>query len=156
MTPVQAGVAPGVWPATGWFAVPDASLAALYDVMLTGQITVGVHDIGAGDQYFDFTQGLAVDVIEIPIQPPVDSSGGASGCFRVPPARPVGMAGAAQILGALTRTLISRPAMGRRCLYALMVEMFDEYPGGREEVRLRRIDGRGRGRGQGARDSEHI
>ena len=127
MAPVQAGVAPGVWPVTGWFAVPDASLAALYDVMLTGTITVGVHDVGAGDQYFDFTQGLAVDVIDIPIQPPV-----------IPPEEPPDVFGSLLLdlwvwrelhrFSALTQDLNFPPGYGKALLYALMVEMFSEYP----------------------------
>jgi len=69
MTPVQVGADPGIWPVTGWFSVPDIYLAALYNEMLTGLLKIGVHDISAGDQYYDFTIGLPEDPPNIPIIP---------------------------------------------------------------------------------------
>ena len=54
---------------TGWFTVPTPALAALWAVVLTGTIQIGVHDVTPGDQYYDFMQGLASDVQNIPLLP---------------------------------------------------------------------------------------
>ena len=55
---------------TGWFRVPPASLFDLYQALLSGVLRVGIYDISPGDQFFDFTLGLAGDVIDIPITAP--------------------------------------------------------------------------------------
>jgi hypothetical protein len=52
---------------TGWFRVPPASLFDFYQALLSGVVSVGIYDISPGDQFFDFTLGLAEDVIDIPI-----------------------------------------------------------------------------------------
>jgi hypothetical protein len=54
---------------TGWFPVPPASLFNFYQALLSGVLRVGLYDISPGDQYFDFTLGLAEDVVDIPITP---------------------------------------------------------------------------------------
>lgn len=56
---------------TGWFKVPPAHLNDLYQALLSGVLQIGVFDISPGDQYYDFTRGLAEDVIDIPIAPPI-------------------------------------------------------------------------------------
>jgi hypothetical protein len=58
------------FPTTGWFSVPLNQLRAFYDVMLTGVLKIGVHDETPGDQYYDFRQGLAEDVLNIPFVEP--------------------------------------------------------------------------------------
>ena len=74
MTPVQAGQSPGVWPATGWFAVGGGDLSKLYAVLASGAIRVGINDaLSPGDQYYDFTLGLAADVVTIPFETPQHS-----------------------------------------------------------------------------------
>jgi hypothetical protein len=55
---------------TGWFKVPPASLFDMYQALLSGVLRVGIYDISPGDQFFDFTLGLAADVIDIPITTP--------------------------------------------------------------------------------------
>lgn len=70
MTPVQSGVANGIWPCTGWMQVPDSLLPDLFAVISTGAIQVGTDDLTPGDQYWDFTQGLGVDLINIPFEVP--------------------------------------------------------------------------------------
>jgi len=55
---------------TGWFRVPPDHLFDLYQALLSGVVQVGIYDISPGDQFFDFTLGLAEDVIDIPIIPP--------------------------------------------------------------------------------------
>ncbi len=61
---------------TGWFRVPPASLFDFYQALLSGVLRVGIYDISPGDQFFDFTLGLAADVIDIPITtPPPDPPG---------------------------------------------------------------------------------
>lgn len=54
---------------TGWFSVPVDQLATFYARLLTGSIVIGVHDITPGDQFYDFMQGLASDVQNIPLVP---------------------------------------------------------------------------------------
>lgn len=118
MTPVQAGQPDGVWPATGWFTVPDESLAALYAVLATGTVHVGFHDISPGDQYVDFTLGLAADVINIPFTPP----NAAHTWLDLWVWR--------QLTQFVDReqTLAFPPGYYKALLYSLALEMFNEYP----------------------------
>jgi hypothetical protein len=58
------------FPTTGWFSVPANQLRAFYDVMQSGVIKIGVNDNSPGDQYYDFRQGLAEDVLNIPFLTP--------------------------------------------------------------------------------------
>lgn len=61
---------PTSFPVTGWFTVPADKLADLYQALLQGSLKIGMHDTTPGDQYLDFTQGLAGDVLAIPLFPP--------------------------------------------------------------------------------------
>lgn len=130
MTPVQAGVAAGIWPVTGWFPVPSGSLAALYAVLQTGVMRVGVHDISPGDQYYDFTQGLASDVLDIPFD-------------TVPPTlTPQNLTLDLWVWRELTkfdrldREITFGPGYEKALLYALALEMYPEYPAAAEKYDL--------------------
>lgn len=61
---------PQPFPVTGWFQVPADKLDELYQALCTGSLKLGMHDTTPGDQYLDFTQGLAADVVSIPLFPP--------------------------------------------------------------------------------------
>lgn len=61
---------PEPFPTTGWFSVPADKLADLYQALQQGSLHIGLHDVTPGDQYLDFTQGLAADVPDIPLFPP--------------------------------------------------------------------------------------
>jgi hypothetical protein len=50
--------------------VPAANLPDLYQVLLTGNLKLGILDRSPGDQYYDFTMGLAGDVLDVPLFPP--------------------------------------------------------------------------------------
>ncbi len=122
MTPVQAGQAPGVWPVTGWFQVPGPNLDDLYAALSTGVIRFGLYDVSPGDQYLDFTQGLASDVIEIPFN-------------TVPPTIPPQYAWLdLWVWRELTKftdvnqSLNFAPGYEKALLYALACEFFPEYP----------------------------
>jgi hypothetical protein len=123
MNPVQAGQPAGVWPVTGWFQVPGAALAALHAVMATGVIRFGVWDISISDQYYDFRLGIATDVIDIPFT-------------TIPPAPPPDQFSTLDLwvwrqleeVGDLEESLNFPPGYQKALLYALMVEMFDQYP----------------------------
>lgn len=120
MTPVQAGAANGIWPVTGWFSVPDESLAALYAVLATGTIQVGVHDITPGDQYYDFTQGLAVDTVSLPFEPlpvPVQHHWLDLWVWRQ-----------LEKFTSLDENLNFPPGAMRALLYSLACELYENYP----------------------------
>ena len=52
---------------TGWFSVPAGQLAGMHSALLSsGTLTVGLHDISPGDQYYDFQQGVGLTIINIP------------------------------------------------------------------------------------------
>jgi hypothetical protein len=69
---------------TGWFSSNSASLlTSLFGSLTsTGTITFGIQDSDAGDQFYDFTQGLSTSVINIgqgPVVTPPTVPGGGSG-----------------------------------------------------------------------------
>lgn len=78
------------FPVTGWFSVPEDQLATFWTSLLTGTIQVGVHDVTPGDQFYDFMQGLAADVQNIPLLPIV-TEGPTLSCNN-PPSGVAGMA----------------------------------------------------------------
>jgi hypothetical protein len=56
---------------TGWFSVPSSKLAALYSTLsTTSALTLGIWDIDPGEQYYDFTQGVADTITDVPLIPP--------------------------------------------------------------------------------------
>src|ERR1039458_728011 len=56
---------------TGWFSVPSNQLAALYSSLsTTAALTLGIWDIDPGEQYYDFTQGVAGTISDVPLIPP--------------------------------------------------------------------------------------
>jgi hypothetical protein len=56
---------------TGWFSVPSGQLVQLYNNLVsTGALSLGIWDIDPGDQYYDFTQGVANTITDIPLIPP--------------------------------------------------------------------------------------
>jgi len=119
MNPVQPGVSAGIWPATGWFSVPSGSLSALYSVLLTGDLKIGINDpLSSGDQYYDFTQGLAGDVSDIPF-PVVEPSNQTLDLW---------VWRELNRFADLTTNLNFPPGFEKALLYALMVEMFTVYP----------------------------
>jgi hypothetical protein len=119
MLPVQPGVSSGIWPVTGWFSVPSEALDALYAVLETGRIEIGINDpLSSGDQYYDFTQGLATDVIDIPF--PVSEHN--YGWLDLWVWRELNR------FDSLTDDLNFTPGYEKALMYALMVEMFTVYP----------------------------
>jgi hypothetical protein len=126
MTPVQAGQQPGIWPATGWIPVPSGLLADLYATLGTGTLQLGIDDLTPSDQIFDFTQGLAADVIDIPLAPP-------------PPTPPdpqvptyysldLWVWRELQRFDSLAQDLNFPPGYEMALLWALACEFFAEYP----------------------------
>ena len=56
---------------TGWFSVPSGQLTALYNTLAaSGSMTLGIWDVDPGDQYYDFTQGVAATITDVPLIPP--------------------------------------------------------------------------------------
>jgi hypothetical protein len=110
---------------TGWFRVPPAHLNDLYQALLSGVLQVGVYDISPGDQYFDFTLGLAEDVIDIPITP------------TEPPPTPPGEPGNLYLdlwvwrlltqFSALDETVDFPPGYEKALRYALAAQLAIEY-----------------------------
>jgi len=118
MLPVQTGQPAGVWPVTGWFSVPDTALAALYAVLNTGVVRLGIYDVSSGDQYYDFTQGLAGDVVDLPFSPPVSYFGNLD----------LWVWRELNRFDALDQNLNFPPGYAKALMYALGVEFFPEYP----------------------------
>lgn len=119
MTPVQPGQPAGVWPVTGWISVPGTALAALYAILGTGHINIGVNDpLSSGDEYFDFTQGLASDVVDIPFTPP----GSSHTSLDLWVWRELNR------FDALDVDLNFPPGYAKALMYALALEFFPEYP----------------------------
>jgi hypothetical protein len=60
---------------TGWFSVPTAQLAALATLLKTnGHMDIGIHDVDPGDQYLNFSLGVAGNIDSIPLFPPAVTS----------------------------------------------------------------------------------
>ena len=83
---------------TGFFYSNDASLLSdFYNSLVTlGQVTYQLTDVDAGDNYYDFTQGLDADLIDIGTGPVVQPGGPTA---AVPEPSTYGMIGAAALLG---------------------------------------------------------
>ena len=61
----------GPFAVTGWFSVPSNQLTALFNTLATsGSMTLGIWDIDPGEQYYDFTQGVAAGITDVPLIPP--------------------------------------------------------------------------------------
>ena len=56
---------------TGWFSVPTNQLTALYSALQSsGTLTLGLHDVSPGEQYFDFQQGVGANILDLPLFQP--------------------------------------------------------------------------------------
>ena len=56
---------------TGWFSVPSNQLTGLFNTLATsGSMTLGIWDVDPGEQYYDFTQGVAATITDVPLIPP--------------------------------------------------------------------------------------
>ena len=129
MTPVQAGQAPGVWPVTGWFSVPIDALPALFAAVETGTVHLGINDaLSAGDQFYDFTAGLALDVIGIPFTPAPSFATLDLWVWRQ-----------LHKFEELTQDLNFPPGYEKALLYALAAEMFTEYPAAAKKFDLEEL-----------------
>lgn len=112
MLPVQVGSADGIWPVTGWFAVPAGSLDELYGAIASGTIRIGVHDISPGDQYYDFTLGLPVDVVVPVVNTTLD----------------LWVWRELHRFDSLDQDITFPPGYEKALMYALGAEFFPEYP----------------------------
>ena len=55
---------------TGWFSITGATqLNALYAAIGTGSLTYQVNDLDAGDNFYDFTRGVAGGLIDVSLPP---------------------------------------------------------------------------------------
>ena len=57
---------------TGWFYTTNsATLASFYSTLSSGSVSYGVYDKDAGDNYFDFRQGLNSSLLNVSLGPTV-------------------------------------------------------------------------------------